>query len=215
MVVERMRKVRVSRSQSKRKSTLNIANSPQRLNVEVFPTGPFLAVPEVSSQRREYIPIGWLEPPTIPSNKLRLMEGADLWHFAVLTSRMHMAWVRHIGGRLKSDYQYSVGLDYNAFPWPVASAALQVRTRRLAQAVLDARAQFSGATLADLYDTDTMPVELQRAHRALDAAIDRLYRPAVFNGDRERVEHLFGLYEKKTTPLPGILGGRPSKRRRG
>ena len=214
MVMTRMRNVRSSREKSKRKSTLKIADSPQRLNVEVFPSTPFLAVPEVSSQRREYIPIGWLEPPIIPSNKLRLMINADLWHFSILTSRMHMSWVRHIGGRLKSDYQYSVGINYNAFPWPTASVALQARVRLLGQAVLDARALFPTSTLADLYDPDAMPRSLRRAHRALDTAVDRLYRAGSFASDRERVEHLFGLYERLLAPLTVTLAARPTSRRR-
>lgn len=121
-------------------------------------------------------------------------ERAALWDFAVLTSRMHMAWLRHIGGRLKSDYRYSIGLVYNSFPWPEASAAQRAKVERLAQAVLDARVASPHATLADLYDPDTMPPALRRAHAALDAAVDRLYRQAAFDSDRARVEHLFQRY---------------------
>jgi hypothetical protein len=120
-VSERMRRVRAFRSESKRKGTLAIASSPERFNVEVIPDAPFLVVPEASSEKREYVPIGWLEPPTIPSNLVRVVLGADLWHFGVLTSRMHMTWLRRIGGRLKSDYRYSIGIVYNTFPWPDAT----------------------------------------------------------------------------------------------
>jgi hypothetical protein len=132
---------------------------------------------------------------------VRVLLGADLWHFGVLTSSMHMAWLRQIGGRLKSDYRYSIGIVYNTFPWPDATDAKRARIRSLAQAVLDARAQFPGSTLADLYDVDSMPPRLRRAHRVLDDAVDKLYRSAPFTGDRDRAEHLFGLYEKLVAPL--------------
>lgn len=212
-VRERMRAVKAFRLKSKRKSTLAIADYPERYNVEMIPTNPFLCIPEVSSERRAYVPIGWLRPPVIPSNKLRLIENAKLWQFAVLTSAMHMAWTRMVGGRLESRYQYSVGINYNPFPWPALTAAQEARLASLAQSVLDARAAHPGATLADLYDPDVMPADLRKAHRALDAAVDRLYRPAPFGGDRERVEYLFGLYEKLTAPL-AAAAPRPKPRAR-
>jgi hypothetical protein len=194
--VERLRAVKTFRSKSTRSSTRAIADFPERYNVQVLPTRPFLAVPEVSSERREYIPIGWLKPPTIPSNKLRLLPDATLWHFAVLTSAMHMSWLRHIGGRLKSDYQYGIGVVYNTLPWPEVTEPASERVERLAQTVLDARAEHPEATLADLYDPDLMPANLRKAHRSLDVAVDRLYRPSPFGSDQERVEYLFGLYEQ-------------------
>ena len=167
----------------------------------VIPTESFLVIPQTSSETREYIPIAWMKPPTIPSEKLRLLANADLYDFAVLTSRMHMAWMRAITGRMKSDYMYSVGVVYNNFPWPEADEATKDKIRLLAQAILDARAAHEGATLADLYDPLTMPPDLRKAHQALDGAIDRLYRRDPFPSDRERVEHLFGLYEKLTATL--------------
>jgi hypothetical protein len=205
-----MRKVRAFRSKSKRTSTLAIANCPERYNVEVIPDRPFLVIPEVSSERRDYVPIGWLKPPAIPSNLVRALLDADLWHFGVLTSRMHMAWLRHIGGRLESRYRYSIGIVYNTFPWPEAIEQQRERVRGLAQTVLEARRQFPGATLADLYDSDVMKPQLRQAHRALDAAVDKLYRAAPFTSDRDRVEHLFGLYEGLVAPLVGA--SRPRRR---
>jgi len=204
LTLERRQKVRKFRSESKRASTLAIADYPERYNVTMIPTKPFLCVPEVSSERREYIPIGWLEPPVIPSNKLRLIESADLWHFGILTSAMHMAWLRHIGGRLKSDYQYGIGVVYNTFPWPDIGEKEKQKIRGLVQAVMDARAAFPEATLADLYDPDSMPPRLRKAHQALDKAVDRLYRSTPFSSDRERAEHLFGLYEGLTAPLAAM-----------
>ena len=199
-VIDRMRAVKAFRAQSKRKSTLAIADYPARYNVEVIPTAPFLVIPEVSSERREYVPIGWLEPPTVPSNLVRVIENATLSDFALLTSAMHMAWLRHIGGRLKSDYRYSIGLVYNTFPTPPDDSDLS-KLEPLAQAVLDARTAHPSATLADLYDPDLMPPNLRKAHTTLDRAVDRLYRRGGFASERERVEHLFGLYEKMAAPL--------------
>jgi hypothetical protein len=142
-----------------------------------------------------------------------VLQGAGLWHFGILTSAMHMAWLRQIGGRLKSDYRYSVGIVYNTFPWPDASGQQQAKIQPLAQAVLDARAQFPRSTLADLYDNDAMPPQLRKAHRALDAAVDKLYRAAAFTGDRDRAEHLFGLYETLIAPL--VAAAASPKERRG
>ncbi len=175
-----------------------------------LPERPFLVIPEVSSERRDYVPIGWLEPPVVPSNLVRVLLDADLFHFAILTSRMRMAWLRYIGGRLESRYRYSIGIVYNPFPWPDADDKQRARVRDLAQAVLAARANFPGATMADLYDSDVMPPDLLHAHRSLDAAVDKLYRTEPFPADRQRVEHLFMLYEKLVTPLTA----QPRPRRR-
>ena len=131
---------------------------------------------------------------------VRILEGATLADFALLTSTMHMAWLRHIGGRLKSDYRYSIGLVYNTFPLPPKDVDVSPLDP-LAQAVLDVRAAHPDATLADLYDPDLMPVDLRRTHQALDRAVDRLYRPRKFSSERERVEHLFALYEQMRAPL--------------
>ena len=211
-VRERIARVREFRSQSKRKQTLMLADYPTRYNVNVIPDAPFLVIPEVSSERREYVPIGWLGPPVIPSNLVRILQNATLTDFALLTSAMHMAWLRHIGGRLKSDYRYSIGLVYNTFPIPPADASTS-NLPSLVQAVLDARAAYQDATLADLYDPDLMPPDLRRAHQAIDRAVDRLYRRTGFASERERAEHLFMLYEKMRAPL-GIGVRKPKRRRR-
>ena len=212
LVRERIAAVRAYREDSKSAPTRKLATTPTLYHVNVIPDAPFLVIPEVSSERREYTPIGWLEPPVIPSNKLRLLANATLNEFALLTSAMHMAWTRYIGGRLKSDYQYSVGINYNTFPLPPTDSDLS-KLNVLAQAVLDSRATHSGATLADLYDPDLMPLNLRRAHQALDRAVDRLYRRAGFASERERVEHLFTLYEKMLAPLE-VARKRRKRRRR-
>jgi hypothetical protein len=192
-----------------------LAKTPTRFHVTVVPDRPFLVIPKVSSERRECVPIGWLKPPTIPSDLVHVLQDADLWHFGILTSAMHMAWLRQIGGRLESRYRYSIGIVYNTFPWPQTTDQQRMRIRSLAQAVLDARAQFPNSTLADLYDVDAMPPPLRKAHGTLDGAVDKLYRPAAFTGDRDRAEHLFGLYEKLEAPLVAAAlqpTGRPRRR---
>jgi len=192
-VLQRIDAVKRFRLASKRVTTLKLAESPRLYGVNVIPDKPFLVIPQVSSEKREYIPIGYLAPPIIPSDKLRLLPDAELWHFAILTSRMHMAWMRRVTGRMKSDYMYSVGVVYNAFAWPdglQADKKSQTQLNTLAQAVLDARAQYADSTLAALYDPLAMPEPLRKAHRALDRAVDRLYQRAAFADDAARVAHL-------------------------
>ena len=216
-VTERVAAVRKFRSKSKRESTLRLAKTPTEFCVTVVPKSSFLVIPEVSSEKREYVPIAWLKPPVIPSNLVRVLLGASLWHFGILTSRMHMSWLRHIGGRLESRYRYSVGVVYNPFPWPDADERQHARITNLAQGVLNARAEFKAASLADLYDVDTMSPSLSRAHHELDMAVDKLYRKTAFTSDRERVEHLFGLYERLILPpLAPVVpeGSGPAPRRR-
>ena len=200
-VRERIAAVRAWRQTSKRRSTLKLADTPTLWQVNVLPTTPFLVLPEVSSERREYVPVGWLEPPIVPSNLVRVLEGATKPTFALLTSAMQMAWLRHIGGRLKSDYRYSIGLVYNTFPLPAVPEADLAALTPHADAVLAARAVHPDSTLAELYDPDLTPPDLRRAHQRLDRAVDRLYRRAPFATERERVEHLFALYERLQAPL--------------
>lgn len=207
-VRERIARVRAFRLASNRPVTVELAGYPAQFAFSTVPTGAYLVTPEVSSERREYVPIGWLSFPTIPSNLVRATVRATLTDFALLTSAMHMSWLRHIGGRLKSDFRYSIGLVYNTFPLPPAKDISKLDP--LAQAILDARAAHPGATLATLYDPDLMPANLRKAHTDLDRAVDRLYRPAGFASDRERVEHLFALYEAMVAPLLA----QPKKKRR-
>ena len=211
--IERIRRVRAMRLASRKAATVRLANTPTQLEGRSIPSTPFLVIPEASSERREYVPIGWLEPPVIPSNLVRVVENATLGDFALLTSAMHMAWLRHVGGRLKSDYRYSIGLVYNTFPMPPEGTEL-LKLEPLAQAVFEARAAHLGAALADLYDPDLMPLDLRRAHQALDRAVDRLYRPRGFASERERVEYLFMLYEKMQVPLQAEMKGNQKRRRR-
>jgi hypothetical protein len=151
---------------------------------------------------------------SIAHDSCMFVPDASLFEFAVLTSATHMSWLKHIGGRLKNDYRYSAGLVLNTFPWPSASDQQRGKIESLAQAVLDVRASFKSSTLADLYDPDVMPPELRKAHHALDVAVDRLYRRPSFSGDRERVEHLFTLYEQMISPLTATTKQKKGKQRK-
>jgi hypothetical protein len=208
LVLERIKRVRAYRLNGGPLAK-SMADRPAEFHVFRQPKSRFLVIPEVSSIRREYIPIGWLSPPDLPSGKTRFVAASSEGEFAILTSRMHMSWVRYIGGRVKSDYSYSGNINYNPFPWPKLTADDKHRLDALGQAVLDARAAHEGATLADLYDPDVMPTDLRKAHRALDTAVDRLYRKEPFGSDRERVEHLFRLYENMTAGL--LAHGKPKR----
>ena len=196
--------VRTYRESSKSSFTQSLAETPTIYHLNVLPSTPFLVIPQTSSERRDYVPMGWLKPPVVPSVKLIILENATLADFALLTSTMHMAWMRTVTGRMKSDYSYSIGLVYNTFPTPPgfgSGSADFSRLEPLAQAILDARADHPNATLAELYDPDLMPPNLRRTHQTLDRAVDRLYRKSRFASERERVEHLFMLYEKMQAPL--------------
>jgi hypothetical protein len=142
--------------------------------------------------------MGFLSPNTISTDANLIVPDASLYHFGILTSTMHMSWVRYVCGRLKSDYRYSKDLVYNNYPWPEPTDAQREKVEALAQGVLDARANHPTSTLADLYHPTTMPPDLRKAHDALDKAVDQCYRKEPFTSERERVEYLFGLYRKLT-----------------
>ena len=212
---DRVRAVREFRSNSRSRPTQTLAATPLLYHVNVIPDAPFLAIPKTSSERREYLPVAWLEPPIIPSDALFVLRGTELWQFALLNSALHNAWLRTVAGRLKSDYRYSIGVVYNTFPVPATTKRQRDRLTELAQAVLDARAAHPEATLADLYDPDVMPADLRRAHAVLDRYVDRVYRPRVgFDSERERVEHLLARYEQMVSPLDAAQPRRRGRRRR-
>ncbi len=202
--MKRMQSVKKFRLASISLPTRKLAETPTRFHTEFVPSSPFLAMPQVSSERRAFIPIAFLTQEFLCGDKLRVVEEATLFHFAVMTSTMHMAWTRRVCGRLKSDYQYSALIVYNNFPWPDSPSAAQTqKIESAAQSVLDARAAFPESSLADLYDPLTMPPVLVKAHQKLDAAVDAAYGKTTFKNDAERVAFLFGLYQKYTSLLPG------------
>lgn len=201
-VRERIRAVREYRKNSTSVATRKLAETPTLYHLNVIPDEPFLIIPGVSSERRDYVPIGRLEPPAIPSNATFAATNTTPSSFALLTSAMHMAWLSHIGGRLGNEYRYSIGVVYNTFPVPpLSKTLLEKALTEPAQKVLDARAAYPDSSLADLYDPDTMPPDLRKAHSRLDAVVDRLYRRSGFDSERARAEFLLGLYEKTLSPL--------------
>ena len=213
MVAKKIAEVRAYRAASKRVSTQKMADYPTLVGVDERLNADYLVIPNTSSERRAYIPIGWLSTDVIANQKLRILPKATLCDFALLTSAMHMAWMRTVTGRLESRYMYSVGVVYNTFPLPPVSTERLQRLTTHANAVLAARANHPDATLADLYDPDAMPPDLRRAHSALDRAVDGLYRRAHFASERERVEHLFALYEQLQAPLAAEAAGKRRRRR--
>lgn len=200
--MKRVQAVKEVRLASKSAPTRKLADTPTHFHVENIPGADYLVIPEVSSERRFYIPIGYVSADTLSSNKLRIMANASHYDFGVTQSLMHMAWVRYTTGRLKSDYQYSVNLVYNNFPWPDASEKQRAAIEQAAQAVLDTRARFADATLADLYDPLTMPPALLKAHQQLDKAVDAAYGRKAFASEAERVAFLFQRYQELTSLLP-------------
>ena len=173
--LKRVEAVRAFRLSSKRASTRKLADMPTRFQTENMPKGHYIIIPEVSSERRRYVPIGYMDDSVLCSNKLRLMPHATLYHFGILTSNVHMAWMRVVCGRLKSDYDYSINIVYNNFPWPTPTDEQRAKIEQTAQAILDARALYPDASLADLYDEITMPPELRKAHQENDKAVMRAY----------------------------------------
>ncbi|MFM7469326.1 MAG: class I SAM-dependent DNA methyltransferase [Vampirovibrionales bacterium] len=202
-VKRRVEAVKLLRLQSTAQATVKDADKPYEFQAIRQPNSDYLVIPLVSSERREYVPMGMVSSNVIASNLCSFVPDATLWHFAILTSRMHMAWMRVVAGRLKGDYRYSNKLVYNNFVWPPLSPAQHAKLSTLAQAVLDARTPHlaSGATLATLYDPVSMPHALRKAHTALDKAVDGCYQSTPFKHDAERVALLFDLYEEAVRPL--------------
>jgi hypothetical protein len=204
-VMERVQRVKEFREKSTAEPTKKAAKTPALFFYISQPTAKFIAIPEVSSETRQYIPIGFLSPQIVVSNKIYVVPSSSTFHFGVLSSAMHMAWVKQIAGRLESRFQYSGSMVYNNFPWPNGTADLRERMEEKAQAVLAAREPHLPprglGTLADLYDPLAMPPGLLKAHAELDRAVEKCYRSEPFHSDRERVEFLFSLYEKLTAPL--------------
>jgi hypothetical protein len=209
--MKRVQAVKKARLVSKSAPTRKLADTPTRFHVENMPDSSYLVLPEVSSERRVFIPFGFENPETLCSNLVKMAPNASLLHFGVLSSTMHNAWVRFTCGRLKSDFRYSSSVVYNNFPWPgFAGEPLSDKHRtaieQAAQCVLDARAQFADASLADLYDPLTMPPALLKAHQKLDTAVDAAYQPSggkkSYASDAERVAFLFDLYQRITSLLP-------------
>lgn len=173
--LERIEAVKDFRLNSKSAGTRKLAEKPTRFHIENMPKGNFLVIPQVSSERRRYIPIGYMDDSVICSDKVRIMPNTNLYYFGVLTSNIHMSWMRTICCRLKSDYSYTVNDVYNNFPWCNPTPEQKAKIEKTAQAILNARALYPDCSLADLYDETTMPPELRKAHQANDFAVMAAY----------------------------------------
>ncbi len=216
-IKERLIKVKSFRASSPKKRTVDLSRTPYLFGEIRQPQNSYLMIPKVSSERRTYIPIGFLPKEVIANGSSLVLPDANLFHFGLISSAMHMGWMRQVCGRMKSDYQYSVSIVYNNYPWPVdASESQKVKVEECAGKVLDVRQGFldDGSTLADLYDPLYMPAPLLKAHQELDRVVDRCYRGPKFSSERERVEFLFELYETLTAPLAASAPAKKKRRTR-
>jgi hypothetical protein len=201
-VKERVRLVKEYREKSTREATKKLAAFPTLFGEIRQPDTDYILIPRHSSEIRPYIPIGFFNKGFIASDSCLFIADASFYHFGIMTSQMHTVWVKNICGRIKSDYRYSNELVYNNFPWAENPSEKQINAvEEAAQKVLDIRAKFPESSLADLYDPNTMPPELVKAHQALDKAVDLCYRPQPFINETKRIEFLFELYDKYTSGI--------------
>ena len=199
LVMKRVEAVKTMRSSSKKEATRNWAAYPYLFTENRQPeSGSYLLIPSVSSEKRSYIPIGFLSAETIASNLVLIIPNATLYEFGIMTSSVHNAWMRSVCGRLESRYRYSASLVYNNFPWCDPTDAQKAKIEQTAQAILDARAKYPDSSLADLYDETTMPPELRKAHKENDKAVMQAYGFNPKMGESEIVAELFKMYEKLT-----------------
>ena len=194
--MKRVQAVRDYRMQSPSAGTRKLAERPTRFHVENMPKGTYIVIPEVSSERRRYIPIGFMSSDILCSNLVKIVPNASLYHFGILASNIHMAWTRVVCGRLKSDYRYSKDIVYNNFPWPNPTGEQLQRIETTAQQILDARLLYPESSLADLYDPIAMPTELRKAHIANDKAVMAVYGFSTKMSEKECVAELMKLYKK-------------------
>ncbi|MBO5575387.1 MAG: class I SAM-dependent DNA methyltransferase [Ruminococcus sp.] len=196
--LERVENVKQFRLKSKSAGTVKLAEKPTRFHVENMPKTNYILVPKVSSERRRYVPMGFLTPDTLCSDLVFIIPNATIYHFGVLTSNVHMAWMRAVAGRLKSDYRYSKDIVYNNFPWCSPTPEQKAKIEQTAQAILDARALYPDCSLADLYDELTMPQELRKAHQLNDKAVMQAYGFKPDMPESEIVAELMKMYQKLT-----------------
>ncbi len=173
--MKRVEAVRAIRLSSKSAGTKKLADKPTRFHVENMPNSDYIIIPETSSEQRKYVPIGFMSPEVLCSNAVKLIPNATLYEFGVLTSNVHMAWMRAVCGRLEMRYRYSKDIVYNNFPWPTPTEEQKAKIERTARAILDARALYPDCSLADLYDETVMPPELRTAHQNNDRAVMQAY----------------------------------------
>ena len=201
-IMLRVKKVREFRLASKKIPTKKIADIPALFAEIRQPENNFILIPRVTSENRKYVPFSFFSRDYIVHDTCTCIPNATLYHFGVLSSEMHMVWMRHVCGRLESRFRYSNDIVYNNFPWPDKASEKNIKpVETAAQSVLDVRKEYSDCSLADLYDSLSMPPDLIKAHKELDKAVDLCYRPQGFQDEMKRIEYLFSLYQKYSEPL--------------
>jgi hypothetical protein len=195
-IKERIESVAENRLNSKRPATCDLASNPHKFGYISHKNGDAILVPSATSERREYIPIGLVDDDTIINNLAHAIYNVEPYVFALISSRMHMVWIKAIAGRLKSDYRYSGAICYNNFPVPEFSTVQRELLEDIVFSVIEERERYPEKTMAQLYDPEKMPTVLRELHRSMDLAVDNCYRSKMFNGDDERLEYLFKLYEE-------------------
>lgn len=213
IICKRFENIKKLREKSSEKSTRELANYPNKFYFSAHKNTNSIIIPRHSSERREYIPIGFLSPDTIIADSALAIYDAEPWHFAVIESKMHMVWVRAICGRIKSDYRYSTAICYNAFPFPDIQESIKKELGAITYQILSVREGYSEKTLSELYDPDKMPDDLRTIHNKLDLTIERCYKNKPFDNDEERLELLFDMYERMTEEEKnkGTLFEQPTK----
>ena len=199
--MKRVEAVKQFRLSSRSAGTKKLAETPLKFHVENFPESDYIVIPEVSSERREYVPMGYLTPESLCSNLVRVMPNASLYHFGVLESSVHMGWMRAVCGRLKSDYRYSKDVVYNNFPWPEVTKAQKERIETTAKGILDAREKHPELSFADMYDALAMPDDLRAAHIANDKAVKKAFKFSSNLTESQIVAQLLKLYKEKVESL--------------
>ncbi|MDX9791316.1 MAG: N-6 DNA methylase [Candidatus Kapabacteria bacterium] len=196
-LAERFEKVKAFRLKSKKEATKKKATTPYYFDEDKYQNQEFILVPQTGSERREYLPVGYFDSSYVPSNATRVIYNVQPWLFGILSSKMHIVWVKAVAGRLKTDMQYSNTLCYNTFPFPDITVKQKETLNLYVFAILDERAKHPEKTMAQLYDPDKMPKGLREAHQNLDKAVEDIYRLGnPFKSDTERLEFLFKLYEE-------------------
>lgn len=212
-ITSRIEKCRQYRTNSTRPATNRLADFPQLFGEIRQTSNRFLIVPRHTSELREYVPFAYFHEDEIAHDSCSFIDDASLELFSIMSSKMHVAWLKYIGGRIKSDFRYSNKLVFNTFPWPHLDEPSTARLVNSGQNILDARLDWPEDTLSKLYHSSGMPDNLRKAHIANDKAVDRLYRKKPFESERERVEHLFMLYEKLQAPALAAMTPKPRKRK--
>lgn len=215
LCLERVNSVRNFRLQSTSESTRKIAEKPTRFHVENMPKDDYILIPKLTPESRLWIPMGFLSPDVLCSDLVQIIPKGTIYHFGILTSSLHLAWIKTVCGRFGNSYRYSGKVVYNNFPWPKPTEAQKAKIEKTAQGILDARALYPDSSLADLYDDTVMPIELRKAHQANDKAVLEAYGfPTKDFSESDIVAKLFEMYEALIKKEQDVVKEKPQKAKR-